>query len=158
MNQILNTLFPGLPDYTGPKNGLFTLLHHEGPLAEWSSNIQGRIDYINKHKPKSEIDIRLRHIVYIPKGAIPELNKARSELDKARSELDKAYLEYDKACSKYEKACSEWDKARSEYDKARSEWDKACSKFDKASLKFILPYLRKHVPDCRWNGRELEFD
>ena len=136
----LNTLFPGLPDYTGPKNGLFTLLHHEGPLAEWSSNIQERIDYINKHKPKSEIDIRLRHIVYIPKGAIPELNKACSE-------LNKAYLEYDKARSELDKACSEYDKARSEWYKARSEFDKE-----------ILAYLRKHVPDCRWNGRELEFD
>ena len=99
-----NTLFPGLPDYIGPEKGLFTLLHHEGPLAEWSDDVLERIDYINKHKPKDEIDIRLRHIVYIPEGLFPE--------------WDKAYSEWDKARSKWDKACSKFYKARSEHDKA----------------------------------------
>ena len=129
----LNTLFPGLSNYIGPTLGWFTLLHHEGPLAEWSDNVLERIDYINKHKPKDEIDIRLRHIVYFPKGLFPK--------------FDKAYLEYDKARSKYEKACSEYDKARSKYKKASSKYDKK-----------VLAYLKKHIPDCQWNGRELEFN
>ena len=91
-----NKLYPGLPDYTGPSTGFFTLLHHEGPLTEYSHNVQERIRYINSNKPKHEQAIRLRHIVYIPDSMIPEvLRKARSEYYKASSEYDKASSEYD---------------------------------------------------------------
>ena len=65
MTDTPNTLFPGLPGYTGPTKGWFSLLHHAGGLVEWSDNVMERVDYINRNKPKSEINTRLRHIVYL---------------------------------------------------------------------------------------------
>src|SRR5437899_3360443 len=60
-----NERFPGLPDYSGPTKGWFTLLHHQGPHFEYSDDVTERIDYINANKPGNEIAIRLRHIVFV---------------------------------------------------------------------------------------------
>ena len=46
----------------GPLSGWFTLLHHEGPVVEQSTNLFERVDYILATKPANEIYDRLRHI------------------------------------------------------------------------------------------------
>ena len=43
-------------------SGLFTLLHHEGPILEESTNVVERLEYILTQKPKSERLIRLQNI------------------------------------------------------------------------------------------------
>ena len=60
-----NILFPGLPNYTGPVKGYFTVLHHEATIIEWSDDVMERIEYILHNKDANEVDIRLRHIVYL---------------------------------------------------------------------------------------------
>ena len=67
MTDTPNTLFPGLPGYAGPVEGWFSILHHEGPLVEWSDNVIERVDYIKHEKPKNEVETRLNHIVYLGK-------------------------------------------------------------------------------------------
>lgn len=84
-----NTLFPGLPDYIGPLSGFFSLLHRKGPVVEWSDNVMKRINHIRRHKPASEIQIRLSHIVYLDPRMVfdaeqwKELNAAYVKLCKA---------------------------------------------------------------------------
>ena len=80
MNPKPNTLFPGLPDYVGPTSGLFSLLHHEGPLVEKTTNVLERIDYILNHKLPNEVFIRLAHIVYLAPNLVPAAAK-RAPLD-----------------------------------------------------------------------------
>jgi len=94
----MNTRYPGKPDYTGPTKGLFTLLHHEGPLLEWSDDVMKRVKYINEQKPEYERAIRLRHIVFFPE-------KLRGKkMWKADAEWKKAYAERQKADAEWKKA------------------------------------------------------
>ena len=134
----MNTLYPGKPDYTGPTKGLFTLLHHEGPLLEWSDDVMKRVKYINEQKPEHERAIRLRHIVFFPENLWGE-------------KLRKAYAEWQKECAEWRKADAEWQKAEAEWQKAYAEWQKAYA--DK-----ILAYLKQHVKDCKWDGSTLVFN
>ena len=93
-----NNLHPGKPNYTGPATGYFTLLHHKGPLAEWSSDVSERIRYIKTEKATAEIPVRLRHIVYVPGKMIPKiLQKADADWQKADADRRKADADWQKA-------------------------------------------------------------
>ena len=52
----------------GPHSGMFTFLHHEGPIAEESGNVMERVEFILKDKPPNEIFTRLRHIYRLPEN------------------------------------------------------------------------------------------
>src|SRR3990167_2950487 len=130
---MINKLYPGLPDYVGPKSGFFTLLHHHGPPIEWSHDVMERVKYIQKDKAAHERPIRLRHIVYVPKKMIPKpvqkayakWQKAYAKWQKARAELEKAYAKWQKARAELEKAYAKWQKARAELEKAYAKWHSA---------------------------------
>ena len=169
----MNTRYPGKPDYTGPTKGLFTLLHHEGPLLEWSDDVMKRVKYINEQKPEYERAIRLRHIVFFPENlwgeklqkadaerhkADAERQKADAEWHKADAEWHKADAKWRKADAKWRKADAEWQKANAEWQKADAEWQKVDAKWRKADADKILPYLKQHVKDCKWDGSTLVFN
>jgi chromosome segregation ATPase len=147
----MNLLYPGLPDYTGPTKGWFTLLHHEGPLVEYSQDVMERIRYINREKSAAERPIRLRHIVYVPMKMIPK------KWQKADAKWEKADAEWQKADAEWQKADAEWQKTDAEWQKTDAEWQKADAECEKADAPQILAYLKQHVTDCKWNGKELEF-
>ena len=148
----MNTRYPGKPDYTGPTKGLFTLLHHEGPLLEWSDDVMKRVKYINEKKPEYERAIRLRHIVFFPENLWGEkLQKECAKWRKADAKWRKADAEWWKADAKRRKADAEWEKAD-------DEWWKECAEWQKAEADKILPYLKQHVEDCKWNGSTLVFN
>ena len=75
----MNTKFPGLPDYQGPTEGDFSLLHHE-ELVEHSHDVMERIRYIDANKPASEVAIRRAHIVHLDPAEVPAVLK-RTALD-----------------------------------------------------------------------------
>ena len=161
----MNNLYPGLPDYLGPKAGYFTLLHHKGPLVEWSHDVMEHIGFIKEEKASTEVPIRLRHIVHYSTKLMPdyvqkasaERQKAYTERQKALAEWQKTHAERQKAYTERQKAYAERQKAYIECHKASIECQKAEAKWQKAEAKKILVYLRKHIPDCRWNGREIVF-
>jgi len=62
--KIENTLFPGRYNYTGPTKGWFGFLHHE-QLCEESHDVNERIDYVKRKKPKNEVAIRLHNMIYL---------------------------------------------------------------------------------------------
>ena len=153
-----NLLYPGLPNYVGPKSGYFTLLHHEGPLMEWSHNVMDRIDFIKREKSSIEVPIRLRHIVHYAIELTPgSVQKAYTERQKAYTERLKAEAEWQKAEAEWLKADAEWLKADAERLKADAEWLKADAEWLKAEADKLLVYFRKHVPDHRWDGKEIVF-
>ena len=62
--SVKNTLFPGRPNYTGPTKGWFGFLHHE-QLCEQSHDVNERIHYVKREKPKNEVAIRLHNMIYL---------------------------------------------------------------------------------------------
>src|SRR3990167_3694755 len=70
----MNTLFPGRPDYVGPKSGMFAFLHHE-ILCEPSDNVMERVDYVRHHKPPAEIETRLHHMMFLDAALCPAVAK-----------------------------------------------------------------------------------
>ena len=146
---MINTLYPGRPNYTGPTSGIFAFVHHE-VLAESSHNINERIAYIKEHKPTNERESRLYHLLYID---IPELAKAYEDWDKACKDWEKAYKDWVKANEDLDKARKDCDKASEDLDKANEDWDKALNNFKLE----ILAYVNKHIPDHKWDGKELRF-
>ena len=140
-------LRPGLPGYTGPKSGLFAVIHH-GELFEYSHDVFERLDYIDKKKPENERKTRRENILYL--GECPAL----AEYDKAQAEYYKALAECNKALAEYDKALAEYYKALAEYYKAQAEYDKAWATVDHAA---VLSYIRQHIPDFPWDGKQLVF-
>ena len=170
---MINKLYPGKENYTGPQKGYFTLLHHAETLIEWSDNVTERIDYIKKEKSVLEVPIRLRHIVYVPMKMVPHwVRKADAEWQKAYAEwqwasdewrkadaqAEKAHAEAGKAYTELRKADAEWRKASDEAEKVYAEAEKAYAEWRKADREKLLAYLHKHVKDCKWNGVELVFN
>ena len=158
-----NTIYPGRPNYIGPTKGAFAFVHHK-VLSEWSDNIKERIAYIRSDKPKHERKSRLYHLLYLD---IPELAKAYKDLDKACEDRDKAWEDWtkvredlDKAHKDRDKARKDWYKAREDLDKAYKDLDKAYKDWDKATKNYkpkTLAYVNKHIPDHKWDGKELRF-
>ena len=102
-----NKLYPGLPNYTGPNKGYFTLLHHQGPKIEWSDDVMERVSFIKEEKAKHEVPIRLHHIVHYPDKLIPaKWKRAYAEWQKARAEWEKADADkFNAYIKKYVKDC-----------------------------------------------------
>mgnify|MGYP003393028010 CR=1 FL=1 len=72
MREDPNQLFPGRPNYTGPKTGMFGLLHHR-KLCEYSHDVMERVEYVKREKPEHEIAIRLHNMIYL--GSCPTAAK-----------------------------------------------------------------------------------
>ena len=130
-----NKLFPGRPNYTGPTKGWFGLLHHE-ELCETSHDVMERVAYVKANKPAHEVAIRLHNMIYLGKvGAdfVAKLNALDADYEAKRAPLDADY-EAKRA------------PLRADYEAKR------------APLRAeVLAYIKKHIPDCAWNGKTLVF-
>ena len=140
---MINTLYPGRPNYTGPTSGVFTFVHHQ-QLVEWSDNINERIAYIRSDKPKHEVESRLYHLLYLD---VPELTKARDDWDKAREDWDKAHEDFYQGYFTWYIANEAWAKAWKDLNRVLNNFKPE-----------IMTYVNKHIPDHRWDGKELRFD
>ena len=80
-----NTIHAGLPGYTGPKYGWFTLLHHAGPLLEYSDDVGERLDYIDRDKLPDERAIRRAHILYFDPARLPDAEWRRADAEWRRA-------------------------------------------------------------------------
>ncbi len=78
--KIENTLFPGRFNYTGPTKGWFGFLHHK-QLCEKSHDVNERIDYVKKNKPKNEVAIRLHNMIYLGQTLDHHLSRAALDAD-----------------------------------------------------------------------------
>ena len=131
--KIENTLFPGRYNYTGPTKGWFAFLHHE-QLCEESHDVNERLDYVKREKPKNEVAIRLHNMIYL--GGCEAIAK--------RAALD---ADYEAKCAPlyadYKAKCAPLD----------ADYKAKCAPLDAQ----IIAYIRVHIPDCVWDGKTLVF-
>ena len=87
------------------KSGFAFHCHHD-QLVEWVTNYGERVRYIKKHKPKNEVELRLKLFKFIPLDRLPvELIKAGEAYVKA---VRKYYPELEKLHSELCHNCP-WD-------------------------------------------------
>jgi hypothetical protein len=60
-----NTMFPGLPNYTGPIHGYFAMLHHQQLFEKTQEGVMERVRYVRTKKPPHERAVRLRNMMYL---------------------------------------------------------------------------------------------
>ena len=155
MTETPNTLFPGRPDYAGPTEGWFGLLHH-AQLYERSRNVMERVNYVRRFKPNNEVAVRLHNMIYL--GGC-----------EAAAKIAPLYADYEAKCASLTE--DYWAKRASLTEDYRAKLDALYADY-KAKLDAlyadyeakrapldadILAYIRSHIPDCAWNGAELEF-
>ena len=139
-----NTLFPGRPNYVGPTKGWFGLLHHE-VLCEESHDVMERVDYVKREKPNHEIAIRLHNMIYL--GGCEAMDK-RAALDADyKAKCGALYADYEAKCAPLD----------ADYEAKRDPLDADYKAKCDALYAEILAYIKQHIPDCAWNGKELVF-
>ena len=129
---------PAAPTYKGPKNGFFTLIHHQGPLVEYSKNIYERLAFIDTDKASHERLIRKAHILHVPMEMIP-------------TNVVKAYAAWDEAVAPWAETYT-----YAAWVKAYAAWVKVIAPWDEADTKKLTAYIKDNVTDYRWNGVELD--
>ncbi len=147
-----NLLYPGRPNYEGPVQGLFGLLHHS-VIAEWSDNVMERVEYVKKAKPKHEVDIRLWNMCYLSEERVPK------KLVEAGKTWDEAWKTWDEALKTWEEAVKIWE-AEKTYWEAWETYREAWETYYEALQTFsphLLNLIKELVPDTAWNGKELVF-
>src|SRR3972149_1893318 len=152
---IENTLFPGRPNYTGPAKGWFGFLHHER-VCEESHDVNERIDYVKREKPKNEVPIRLHNMIYLgecaaiaKRAALYAGYKAKRAPLEADYKAKRAPLDADyevKSAPLY-----------ADYKAKRAALDAGYEAKRAAMRAEILAYIKLHIPDCAWNGKTLVF-
>ena len=164
--KIENTLFPGRYNYTGPTKGWFGFLHHE-QLCEESHDVNERIDYVKREKPKNEVAIRLHNMIYLggceattkraPLAADygAKLAPLYADYEAKRVALDAAYKAKRNALyADYKAKLAPLDAA---YTSSRDALYAAYT-FKRVALDAeILAYIKSNIPDCAWNGKNLVF-
>ena len=142
----VNTLFPGRPNYTGPITGWFGLLHHE-ELCETSHDVMERVAYVKANKPKHEVAIRLHNMIY--------LGDVGADYWAKRAPL---YADYEaKRDALYADCWAKRVPLDEDYEAKLAALD-ADYQAKLASLDAkVLIYIKKHIPDCAWNGKTLVF-
>jgi len=128
-----NTLFPGRPDYTGPRAGMFGLLHHD-KLCESSHDVMERVEYVKTQKPAKEIPTRLHNMIYL--GSCPAAAKLALLFADYEAKRDALFADY-----------------RAKRDPLDADY---MAKRDALNAE-IMTYIRKHIPDCAWDGKQLVF-
>ena len=179
----MNDLFPGRPDYVGPTKGYFAFLNHK-QLFESSHDVMERVAYVKREKPGHEIQTRLHNMIYLPfmtdeLYADYEAKRASLDVD-YEAKLTLLYADYEaKLAPLYADYEAKLASLRADYEAKlaplRADYEaklaplradylaklaplRADYKAKLASLYVdILTFVRQHIPDCAWNGRELVF-
>lgn len=140
----LNLLFPGQPNYTGPKDGYFSMLHHRVLFEKADQRgVMDRVNYVKNQKPFHELAVRLKNIVYL--GDCPAV-RIMGKLDKTRTAL--ADLANKMAREKNS------DQVNSPYHELVDlgyQVANALSMVRDASTDAVLKYLEQVLPDHDWN-------
>jgi len=165
-----NLLFPGRPDYKGPETGVFGLLHH-AVLFEPSHDVLERVAYVRDKKPTHEISIRLWNMIYL--GGCPETSDYEAKRDALladfRAKRGALHADYEaKRDALQADFCAKRDPLWPDYEAKRdalladfrakrgalhADYEAKITALNEP----ILAYIVKHIPDCAWNGKELNF-
>jgi len=150
-----NTLFPGRYNYAGPTKGWFGFLHHE-QLYEESHDVNERLDYVKREKPKNEVAIRLHNMIYLGGcEAIAKRVPLDADYKAQRVPLDADYKAQRAALdADYEAKRVPLD---ADYKAKRVPLDADYEAKHVSLDAEILAYIKSNIPDCAWNGKTLVF-
>ena len=158
--SVKNTLFPGRPNYTGPTKGWFGFLHHE-QLCEQSHDVNERIRYVKREKPKNEVAIRLHNMIYL--GGCEATTKFDTLYADYMSYLGGVYkIERDAVYAanhdtRYTDYLASHDALYTTYEAKHDALYAAYTVKRDALDAEILAYIKSNIPDCAWNGKTLVF-
>ena len=159
--SVKNTLFPGRPNYTGPTKGWFGFLHHE-QLCEQSHDVNKRIHYVKREKPKNEVAIRLHNMIYLGGcEATTKLDALYADYKIKRVMMDGAYMvDRDALYATYTAKDADYTTYEAKHDALYADYthkhDAYTVKRDALDAE-ILAYIKSNIPDCAWNGKTLVF-
>lgn len=136
-----NTQHPGQPNYLGPQEGWFLFIHHN-IILEYSDDIQQRVEYILRVKPKHEQKTRLKALTHVPNRYVA------NQVQTARQIYDKALLAYNSAL--HVKNMQECYNALLAYNKALQDSYESLQTYDTAWLQnhFPLQYKMWDAANC----------
>ena len=166
MSETPNTLFPGRPNYTGPTAGWFGLLHHD-TLYEMSHNVMERVEYVRRNKPENEVAIRLHNMIYL--GGCEAIAKLAPLYADYEAKLAPLYADYEakratlyadyeaKRATLYADYRAKRAPLYADYEAKRAPLYADYEAKRAPLYADILAYIRSHIPDCAWNGKELVF-
>ena len=134
---------------------MFGLLHHDA-LCESSHNVMERVDYVRKNKPWNEIAVRLHNMIYL--GGCESVTKRAllyADYKTKRALLDADYKT--KRGALYADYKTKRALLHADYEARRvplyADYEAKRVPLDAE----ILAYIQANIPDCAWNGKELEF-
>ena len=152
--SVKNTLFPGRPNYTGPTKGWFGFLHHE-QLCEQSHDVNERIHYVKREKPKNEVAIRLHNMIYLGGcEATTKRDALYADYKIKRVMMDGAYMvDRDALYATYTAGDADYTTYEAKHDALYAAYTVKRDALDAE----ILAYIKSNIPDCAWNGKKLVF-
>ena len=138
---------PALPGYTGPVEGLFGFLHHDRAWG-WSHDVNERIIYVRDNKSKAEVEVRLRHIVYLSPGLLEaagvplevlaeggrlwaESGRLRAEGGRLLAESSRLWAEGNRLWAEGDRLWAEGDRLWDESDQLRTESNRLWTEGDR---------------------------
>lgn len=178
-----NLLFPGRAKYEGPNVGWFGLLHHSS-LFEYSTNVSQRVHYVGNFKAPHEHAVRLHCMIYLDTEKIlgmKEFTETKKKYNEEITELSKGYVSNRELLANAfqdklkkiipsdpnrhqlrdalikEETTADAKAYAVYYDKTTIVHQNYFDTYNKVGNDIVLPYIKEHIPNCPWNGRELEF-
>jgi hypothetical protein len=98
--------------------------------------VNERVAYVKENKPEHEVAIRLWNMIYLDPALVPAAAKCDALYADYAAKRDALYADYK----------AKRDALDADYKAKRDSLDAE-----------ILAYIKEHIPDCAWNGTELEF-
>jgi hypothetical protein len=140
-----NKMFPGRPNYTGPNEGYFAMLHHtvlfENTNA-FGGGVAERVRYVKRDKPRNEIPIRLYNMLCL--NDLPDIMLVR-RLEKAST-----------VAREHARKARERDQRNSPTPvfadmEVTYAIDAAFCEIKKLMEPKVLAYIRQHIPRHAWS-------
>lgn len=146
MNE--NIMFPGRENYTGPKTGCFSFLHHR-EVCEMSDNVMERVQYVGVTKPMNEIAIRLHNMMYLDPVMCPAVINYKLQYAAFKNHihsLDVRFLDESGRAQNTKAIDLLWDTYVENWNTCNKDFHDEIKPLELE----ILTYIRSHIPDCAW--------
>jgi hypothetical protein len=140
-----NKLFPGRPNYVGPKEGYFAMLHHT-VLFEYGEDVMERAAYIRSHKPKNEVKVRLLNMISL--ADCPVLNEM-TRIERVIKQMWDTKLLRTGYTSEQARAIEHHFQALAA---SRTELKRVCAVFQSSPYvrKLVRAYIKQVYPKHAW--------
>ena len=145
MIKILNKNRPGLPDYSGPTKGFFSLRY----IIEYTPDVMRRVEYVKENKPAKEAVIRLANMLYLNPVLCPAVITFSTLCDDYNTKI----LAMCADCKSKRKDNLYSSDFTAKLNALNADF---ATNYDALSAD-VITYVKKVIPDCAWIGKEMLF-